>query len=601
MFQDFSATTTPEAGPPRLARLREEMAREGLAGFLVPRADAHQGEYVADADKRLAWLTGFTGSAGFCVALHDVAGIFVDGRYRVQVKSQVDTSVFTPVPWPETRLGEWLRAHLAEGGRVGFDPWLHTPGEIEAAEKDLAGSGIALVESDNLVDRIWQERPPYPKDPMVPYPLELAGRSSAEKRTEIARGLATDGHSALVLTQPDAIAWLLNTRGSDLGQTPVALAFAILHDDARVSLFLDPEKVTDELREHLGPDVGISPKAGFAPALEALSGKVLMDRSTVPVAVVSHVRAGGAEPSFGPDPVALAKARKNPVEIAATTEAHLRDGAALAEFLAWWDAVEDYTTLTEIDVVRRLEEARVATGKLVNISFDTICGSGPNGAIMHYRVTTETNRRLQPDELVVLDSGGQYLDGTTDITRTLVTGTPNEEARRAFTLVLKGMIAVSRVRFPPGVAGAHLDALARQPLWLDGKDFDHGTGHGVGVFLSVHEGPQRISRVSNVPLEPGMILSNEPGYYREGAFGIRIENLVVVQEGAAPEGGDDRKWLEFATLTWVPIERKLVDPALLDPGERAWLNAYHEQVEARLAPRVSETTRGWLARACAPI
>lgn len=601
MFQNFTATTSPDTGPARLAALRAELVREGLDGFLVPRADAHQGEYVADADKRLAWLTGFTGSAGFCAALRDLAGVFVDGRYRVQVKSQVDLEAFTPVDWPEVKLGDWLRDHLSEGAVVGFDPWLHTAGEIEALETSLSGSGISLRACDNLVDRIWTDRPDPPRDVMVPYPLDLAGRDSADKRAEIAAALREDGQGAVVLTQPDAIAWLLNTRGTDLGQTPVALAFAVLHDTGAVDLFIDPAKVTDELRSHLGNEVAIAPPDAFGPALEGLAGPVRVDKATAPVWVGDRLRAGGAKVVFAADPVTLAKARKNDTEIAGTRAAHIRDAAAMATFLCWFDGVEDYTTLTEIDVVTRLEACRAASGELVNISFDTICGSGPNGAIMHYRVTEESNRRLQPDELMVLDSGAQYRDGTTDITRTLVTGTPTAEARRAFTLVLKGMIAISRVRFPKGVTGGHLDALARYPLWLDGKDFDHGTGHGVGVFLGVHEGPQRISRVSTVPLEPGMILSNEPGYYREGAFGIRIENLIVVRTGTRPDGGDARDWLDFETLTFAPIDRNLIDVTLLDAGERAWLDAYHAQVMDKVAPLVSEEVVGWLARACAPI
>lgn len=602
MLQSFTAATTPETGPARLAALRAALAREDLDGFLVPRADAHQGEYVADADQRLSWLTGFTGSAGFCVALRESAGVFVDGRYRVQVRNQVDTDHFTPVDWPENRLADWLRQQLPDGGRVGFDPWLHTRGEIDQAEEGLRGSGITLCPVDNLVDRVWKDRPAPPAGAMVPYPLELAGRDSAEKRAQIAGELTDAGHVALAVTQPDAIAWLLNTRGSDLGQTPVTLAFAILHDSGRVDLFIDPAKTGDGLRAHLGNSVTLCPPESFGPALSQLEGAVLIDRGTAPVWVEERVRAGAGEVVFGADPIALAKARKNDREIAGTRNAHIRDGAAVAEFLAWFDAQDAVIeTLSEIDMVKKLEACRRASGELVNISFDTIAGTGPHGAIMHYRVTEETNRRLARGDLMVLDSGGQYRDGTTDITRTLPVGTPGQEEKRAFTLVLKGMIALSRLRFPVGAAGRDLDALARYHLWLDGKDFDHGTGHGVGVFLGVHEGPQRLSRVSSVPLDPGMILSNEPGYYREGAFGIRIENLIVTRKGAVPFGGDERKWLEFETLTFAPIHRALIDVALLEPGERAWLDGYHAEVLDKIGPLVTEPTRRWLERACAPL
>ncbi|MEM7438889.1 MAG: aminopeptidase P family protein [Pseudomonadota bacterium] len=601
MFQNFQATTSPDTGPARLAALRDAINTAGLDGFLVPRADAHQGEYVTAADQRLTWLTSFTGSAGFCAALRDVAGVFIDGRYRVQVKNQVDLDHFTPVPWPDIKLADWLREQLPDGGKVGFDPWLHTPGEMDALDAGLKGSGITMVATDNLVDQVWLDRPDQPKDPMVPYPAQLAGKDAAQKREEIAAELRKNGHTALVMTQPDAIAWALNTRGTDLGQTPVALAFGLLHDDGRATLFMDPAKATPELRTHLGNSVEIRTKDAFGAGLEDLEGSVLMSKATVPVWVTDRLKAAGAAVAFGTDPVALAKARKNPTEIAGTTAAHIRDGAAVVEFLAWFARQAPNAGLTEIDLVKKLESQRAASGDLVNISFDTIAGTGPNGAIMHYRVTQDSNRTLAPGDLVVLDSGGQYQDGTTDITRTLAVGTPGADEIRAFTLVLKGMIAISRARFPKGVAGRDLDALARYPLWLDGKDYNHGTGHGVGVFLGVHEGPQRLARTSSLPFEPGMILSNEPGYYREGAFGIRIENLIVVQEGTPPPGGDDREWLDFQTLTFAPIERRLIDGDLLDAGERDWLNAYHAQVLEKIGPLVSDATQEWLATACAPL
>ncbi len=601
MFQSFEATTRPDQGPPRLAALRRRMADQGLAGFLVPRADAHQGEYVADCDARLAWLTGFTGSAGFCAVLEDRAGIFVDGRYRVQARAQVARD-FTVVNWPETRLADWLREALPKGGRVGYDAWLHSRTEIEQLEAALEASEIALVAVDNLVDAVWPDRPAPPAGPIEIFPEEIAGRSAAEKREACAAALRRAGQRAAVLTLPDGICWLLNIRGTDIARNPVVQANAILHEDGAVQLFIAPERLTPDLRRHLGASVHAAAPDTFPAALKALQGKVRIDPASAPAALSAIAADAGLQVDWQEDPTILPKSRKTPQEIAATTEAHLRDGAAMVEFLAWLDAEAPKGTLTEIDVVRRLEGFRRATNALRDISFETICGAGPNGAIVHYRVTEASNRPVRPGELLLIDSGGQYLDGTTDITRTVaVGGDPTEEQRACFTRVLKGMIAISRARWPKGRAGRDLDALARIALWQAGQDFDHGTGHGVGVYLSVHEGPQRLSRVSEVPLEPGMILSNEPGYYREGAFGIRIENLVVVREAPALPGGDAREMLDFTTLTHVPIDRRLMDPALLDSGERAWLNAYHAGIDPLLGERLTPSARTWLAQAAAPV
>ena len=598
MFQSFEDESSPEAGPARLAALRDEMRAENLAGFLVPRADAFQGEYVAPGDARLAWLTGFTGSAGFCAALLERAGIFVDGRYRVQVRAQVDTAAFEPVDWPEVKLADWLKQALPEGGRIGFDPWLHTAREIEAHERALEGSGIALTPCANLVDRIWADRPPRPLGAVMAYPLEHAGESSAAKRGRLARALREAGQRAAVLTLPDSISWLLNIRGADIPRNPVVQAFAILHDDGRLDLFSDRGKFA---AVSLDDDVTLHPYDAFEAALAGLRGPVRVDRESAPLKVSRLLEEAGIARQWGRDPCLLPKARKNAAEIAGTREAHLRDGAAMAEFLCWLEGALKPGALDEITLVRRLEEARRATGALRDISFDTICGAGPNGALPHYRVSHGSNRRIEAGDLIVLDSGGQYLDGTTDITRTLVCGPPAPEARAAFTRVLKGMIAISRLRWPAGLAGQHLDALARYPLWLAGQDYDHGTGHGVGVYLCVHEGPQRLSRLSDVPLEEGMILSNEPGYYREGAFGIRTENLLVVQKAPPLEGADGREMLAFETLTWVPIERRLIAPDMLSEDERAWLNAYHAETRARIAPRLSPEAAAWLERATAPI
>ena len=600
MFQSFDDTASPEAGPARLAALREAMKAEGLAGFMVPRADAHQGEYVADRDARLAWLTGFTGSAGFCIALPDIAGVFVDGRYRVQVKVQVDTGHFTPVDWPETKPADWLKEHLPDGGAVGFDPWLYTAEQIDALEKGLKGRNITLRPTANLIDGIWPDQPGAPQGQITAYPVAFAGRDHASKRAEMAEDLRAAGHRAAVITLPDSIAWALNIRGRDIPRNPVAHAFAILHDNGHMTLFVDAAKLDDALRAHLGEEVLIRPVNAFAPALRSLTGPVRLDKNWVPLWVVQQLDEAGVTRAWGDEPPILPKACKHDAEIAATREAHLRDGAALCEFLAWFEA-QAPGSITEIDVVTRLEQCRAATGKLLDISFDTIAGSGPHGALAHYRVTHKTNRTLANGDLLVLDGGGQYLDGTTDITRTLPVGDIGAEERAAFTRVLQGMIAISRLRWPAGLAGRDLDAIARYPLWLADQDYNHGTGHGVGVALCVHEGPQRLSRISHVPFKPGMIVSNEPGYYREGAFGIRIENLVVVTEAETLPGGDQSGKLCFETLNWVPIDRRLIDADMLTGAERDWLNDYHATCREKIAPRLSDDAANWLTAATAPL
>ena len=598
MFQSFDTTSDPSAGPGRLARLRDHLRGEGLVGFLIPRADVHQGEYVAARDERLQWLTGFTGSAGFAIVLPDVAGVFIDGRYRVQVKHQVDLSVFTPVPWPETKPGPWIMQHLAEGV-VGFDPWLHTGDELARLEEALKGTAITLRAVPNAVDAIWPDQPAPPMGAAFPHPVTLAGETSEAKRTRLAEALRTAGQEAAVITLPDSLCWLLNLRGADVPRNPILHGFAILRADATVDVFAAPAKLVPAALAALDAGVRLHPVEAFETTLKSLSGKVRVDRATAPLAVSRLIEGAGGTVVWGDDPCRLPKAAKNTAEVAGMRAAHLRDGAAVVEFLAWLDDAAPQGGLTEIDVVTALEGYRRATNMLHDISFDTICGAGPNGAIMHYRVTHDTNRRVGMDELLLVDSGAQYADGTTDITRTVAVGDPGDEARTCYTRVLQGLIAISRARFPRGIAGRDLDALARFPLWVAGQDFDHGTGHGVGAFLSVHEGPQRISRISEVPLEPGMILSNEPGYYREGAFGIRLENLIVVQEAA--KLGDNRDQLCFETLTFAPFDRRLVLRDRLSPDERDWLNAYHAEVMEKLLPRLSDGAQGWLRAACAPL
>ncbi|MCY1127160.1 aminopeptidase family protein P [Frigidibacter sp. RF13] len=602
MFQTFEVTAEPRHGAARLGALRAALAAAGLQGFIVPRADVHQGEYVADCDARLQWLTGFTGSAGFCVVLPEVAGVFVDGRYRTQVKGQVDLTVYTPVDWPEVKAGDWITERAPAGARIGYDPWLHTAREIEEIEARLAGTGIGLVAAANLVDAVWTDRPTPPCGKVAVHPIELAGESSADKRRRLGGQLGREGQATAVLTLPDSLSWLLNIRGADIPRNPVVQCLGLLQADGNVDLFIDQAKLGPEVLAHLGPSVRIAAPEAFEAALRELRGRIRVDRATAPVAVSRILAEAGAEVVWGQDPCLLPKARKNEAEIAGMVEAHLRDGAAMVEFLAWLDAEVPKGGMTEIRAVTALEGFRRASNALRDISFETICGSGPNGAIMHYRVSEESDRPFGEGEIVVIDSGGQYLDGTTDITRTVAIGAPGQVERDCFTRVLQGMIAISRLRWPKGVAGSHLDAIARYPLWLAHQDFNHGTGHGVGAYLSVHEGPMGLSRRYDVPLEAGMILSNEPGYYREGAFGIRIENLLLVETAVVPEGGDaEREMLCMRTLTFVPIDRRLIAAGLMTRAEVDWLNDYHAEVAAKIGPRVSEAARRWLDAATAPL
>lgn len=596
MFQTFTVTTSPDTGPARLESLREAMKFERVDGFLIPRADAHFGENVAASSERLAWLTGFTGSAGFCAALLDTAGVFIDGRYTLQVRAQIDLNSFTPVSSVDIELSDWLIESLPSGGTIAYDPWLHSFDAIEKLATATASHNITLKKTDNLIDRIWDDRPEALKGIIHPYALEFAGETSERKCQKIGLELVKQDLNAAVLTLPDSIAWLLNIRGSDIANTPVALCFAILHSTGNVDLFVDPDKCDGTLRAHLGPAVTLHPEADFAPKLVALSGKTGVDRDTAPVAISDLLQ----NPVWATDPCILPKACKNPTEIVGSRAAHIRDAAAMAEFLCWLESAAPTGNLTEIDVVQQLETFRRNTNALKDISFDTICGSGPNGAIVHYRVDENSNRTIQSGETLLVDSGGQYEDGTTDITRTIAIGEVPQDTKRANTLVLKGMIAITCARWPVGLAGRDLDSFARNALWQAGMDYDHGTGHGVGAYLGVHEGPQGIARRYMQPLEVGMILSNEPGHYKEGAYGIRIENLLVITPPTIPTGGD-REMLGFETLTFVPIDRNLILPEMLTPNERDWLNTYHAKVMEKIGNLVSAETLAWLKSACAPI
>lgn len=603
MFQTFAAPSHADAVPERLKGLRGLMAKDGIDALILPRGDQYQSEYVAPAYERLSWLTGFTGSAGVVAVAKRQAGLFVDGRYTVQARSECGGGAFDLQGIARIALVPWLKEKLKRGAVVGFDPWLHTVSEIERLRAALKPAGIVLKPTRrNLVDKLWgRERPSPPLEPVIPHPLKYAGRAADSKIAALQKALKDDGQDAVVLTSPDSVCWLLNIRGQDVPHNPVVLAFAIVPAQGKPELFIAPEKVTREARAHLDGVVKISAPETLSARLQALrkAGKaVRLDHDRAAWALA---RSLGRSAVKGSDPCVAMKAIKNAGEIKGARSAHLRDGAAVVRFLAWLDgAIAAGERVDEIGAVRALEEARAATGALKEISFDTISGSGPNGAIVHYRVTEATNRKLKSGELFLIDSGAQYLDGTTDITRTVAIGTPTAEMRERFTLVLKGHIAVATARFPKGTRGLDLDPFARRALWAHGLDYDHGTGHGVGSYLSVHEGPQSISRAGAAVIEPGMIISNEPGYYKEGAYGIRIENLVLVTDAEQPKGGE-RDVMSFETLTLVPIDRRLIVKELLTPDELAWLDAYHARVLVEIGPKVEGDTLAWLQAATQPV
>jgi len=603
MFQTFSAISDPEAAKDRVKRLRALLAEEDLAAFLVPRADEHQGEYVAPSAERLRWLTGFSGSAGMAVIARRQAALFVDGRYTVQVRAESSPDLFEFPGLARIKLADWLSSKLKRGDCVGFDPWLHTVGEISRLKDALAAKGLRLKPvSRNLVDRVWgKERPAPPAAPVVPHPQKYAGRSAEAKIADIQKALKDAGDDAVVLTLPDSICWAFNIRGSDVAHNPVVLAFAIIPAAGKPELFIAREKIGPEARAHLAAFAKLSdPKTlkGRVAALRKAGKRVRLDPER---SAWWFGRALGLKAfSRGADPSIALKAIKNTAEIRGARASHIRDGAALSRYLAWLDREAPKGGLDEITAVRELEAIRAGTQALKEISFDTISGSGPHGAIVHYRVTEATNRKLAPGELFLLDSGAQYLDGTTDITRTIAVGEPSTEMRERFTHVLKGHIAIATARFPKGTRGIDLDPFARRALWEKGLDYDHGTGHGVGSYLCVHEGPQSISRAGMAPLEPGMICSNEPGYYKEGAYGIRIENLVLVTEAEKLAGGE-REMMGFETLTLVPIDRRLIDKSLLSAEEIRWLDAYHARVRDIISPEVDPDTRRWLEAATAPL
>ena len=591
----------------RLAALRAQLAADRLDGFVVPLTDEHMSEYVGAYAQRLAWLTGFKGSAGSAVVLPQEAAIFTDGRYTLQVRDQVDGDKWSYQSVPETSIADWLKQHAPQGGRIGFDPWLHSRDWVRQAGEALKARGAELVAVErNPIDIVWQDRPEASAARLVVQPDALAGRSSSDKRQEIADWLIKQQADAVVLAALDSIAWTFNVRGSDVSHTPVALAYALVHADGTADLFVAGEKIGPDVAQHLGNAVRLHERADFAGALAQFGGKtVAVDPERSVAAIFEALDKGGAKVLQKRDPTVLPRAVKNPQEIAGHRAAQTRDGAAMARFLMWVEAEAPKGGLDELAASDKLEALRRAGGELRDLSFDSISGAGPNGAIVHYKASPETNRRIEPGSLYLIDSGGQYADGTTDITRTLAIGTPSEEMRDRFTRVLKGHIALATALFPKGTRGSQLDSFARRPLWEAGLDYAHGTGHGVGAFLSVHEGPQRIAPVGSSqaggdePLQAGMILSNEPGYYKTGEFGIRIENLVLVVERAVE--GAEKDMLGFDTLTFAPIERRLIVKDMLSDRERAWLDAYHAAVAAKIGPGLDAGERAWLEAACAPL
>ena len=602
MFQSFDPPADRSFAGRHLPPLREAMRAQGLTGLVVPHDDAYLNEYLPDDAERLMWVSGFSGSAGSAVVMLDRAAMFTDGRYTLQVREQVDDAFYDYEELEGGGAPAWLAANAGPDDVIGYDPMLHSPEGVAALEDAAAKAGFGLRALEaNPIDAAWTDRPAPPRAPVVPYDEALAGEASADKRARLGAAIAGAGADTALLTAPTALAWAFNVRGGDVHASPLPLGRALLDADGRATLFLDPAKVSDGLRGHLGNQVALRPEAEMMDALTDLSGqRVLVDPATCPAGFVQALERAGAKVVRGQDPTALPRATKTEAELGGTREAHRRDGAAVTRFLHWL-ARQPGGALTEIAAARKLEAFRAETGVLRDISFDTISGSGPNGAHPHYKVTTDSDRTLGEGELFLIDSGGQYEDGTTDITRTVAIGTPTEAMRRHYTLVLRGHVALATARFPRGTSGHALDAFARRPLWQAGLDYDHGTGHGVGAYLGVHEGPQKISKHPiDQPLLPGMICSNEPGYYEAGAYGIRIENLVIVTP-PEPIPGGNREMMGFETITLAPLERELIDADALSRDERAWVDAYHARVAQTLTERLEPGVADWLAARCAPL
>ena len=604
MLQDFSNKNDPTTGPIRLAELRKSLVTLKLNGFLIPRADAHQSEIVSAHDERLAWLTGFTGSAGLAITLTKNAAIFVDGRYTLQVKGQVDGDSFEHIHIGKISPFDWLEKQLSRRQRIGYDPMLHTFEEVERFSKICRNKGAKFVPVwKNPIDKIWKDQPDPPLGKIAIHPVKYAGESTKKKIRRIQREIAKNNADVAVLTLPDSIAWLFNIRGKDIPHTPVALSFAMIPVEGRSSLFIDKRKISKDVRQKLKPIVKLSEPSSLFQSIRKCASqgqRILLDPKSAPHALAIIIKDANGKIKKSPNPVELPKAIKNRKEIEGMREAHVRDGVALAKFLAWFDRNSVQGNLTEIGVAKKLEEFRKAQRMFKDLSFDTISGFGSNGAIIHYRVSENSNQKIVPGSVYLVDSGGQFENGTTDITRTIAVGSVSDEVKERFTLVLKGHIAISSAIFPVGTNGVALDTLARVALWRYGLDYDHGTGHGVGSYLSVHEGPQGISKRSTVPLEPGMIVSNEPGFYKTDDYGIRIENLELVNKEKKIAGGE-KPMLSFDTLTLAPIDKRLILPQLLVEKEIQWLDLYHSRILEIIGPKVDIKTRGWLKSACAPL
>lgn len=586
----------------RLVRVRKKLQEQGLTGLIIPITNAFQGEYSPDADKRLQWLTGFTGSNGMAIVLQDKAAFWTDGRYTLQAQQEVDGDAYERLDFAQAPAHKWLQENTEAGQVIAYDPWLHTKKQLTAFVKAAKEAGFALKAADSLLDPLWTDRPAAPQAPLSVQPRAFAGRSAEDKRQEIADVLKQKHATAVVLSAGDSICWLLNVRGGDLPYTPFALAFAILHQDTTVDLFIDPQKISPSVQSHLGEGVRVKALAQLETSLQALAEKrVLIDPARVASWFFDKLEALNADIMETEDPCQLPKATKNETELEGARQAHIRDGVAVTKFLCWFDKHAPAGTETEQSAAAQLLAYRKEQDHFQEPSFETISGYGPNGAIIHYRVSDESNLPIKTGSLYLVDSGGQYLDGTTDITRTLPVGAPTEEQSRHFTLVLKGMIQLTLAQFPKGTAGGQLDVLARHALWQAGLDYAHGTGHGIGSYLSVHEGPQGISHRSHgAKLAPGILLSNEPGYYKEGSYGIRIENVIVVVE--KPEAStDDKPFYGFETLTLAPIDKRLIQKELLTEQEQQWLNAYHKRVRDTLSDFLDETTQAWLSEATSPL
>lgn len=586
----------------KLSALRTELKNQAVDGFLIPRSDEYQGEYVPASAERLVWLTGFTGSAGIAAVLTNKAVVTTDSRYELQVVDQVDGAHFETRITTMAGLAQWVGQNATRGQVIGYDPKLHTPAQIAALETVLRTSGITLKPLDkNPLDAVWANRPSAPMDKVEVFPEAIAGRSARDKRESIAADIVKMGAQAGVITMPDSIAWLLNIRGTDVPHTPLALSTAIVHDNGDVDWFIPAAKIPADVVAHLGNHVQVKDPSTLEASLQSLAGKKVQfdpKRSSVWFRLV--LDKAGVTVLEQDDPCVMPKACKTPEEQNAIRNAHLRDGVAVTKFLCWLDSEGVKGNLTELAVVDKLEEFRKLDAGFRDGSFDTISGWAANGAIVHYRATPESNASIIPPGILLLDSGAQYQEGTTDITRTVTIGAPGEEVREAFTRVLKGHIGIAAVRFPAGTTGGQIDILARKSLWDAGMDYGHGTGHGVGCYLSVHEEGGRISQVGTTPFKPGMVVSNEPGYYKEGAFGIRIENLVLVKDdGKAAHG--NATMLSFETLTLVPFDRRLMKLDLLETAELAWVNDYHARVAKALSPYLTADENKWLAEATAPL